>query len=781
MLRRLDIKLPVVVVVVLFGISLKAFALGQSGRIEGTVFDQAGAKIAGARVALRNQAGVIRYQTLTDDEGAFSIAGVAAGRYVLAVEAPGFSQAEKIIIDLAAGGVETRSVRLDVAAISDKVIVTATRTETFADELGGSVSVISAGDFARAGQSLISERLRLTPGLTVVQTAGRGGLTSVFVRGGESDYNKVLIDGVAVNAAGGLFDFASLTPENVERVEVVRGPRSSLFGSDAMTSVVQLVTRRGATSVPELELSAEGGSFEYHRETARVSGLNGLFDYSASFGFQTTDSRHDNNDFINRSASVNLGFRLAPAADLRITSRWNNNTLGVPGPTSILFVDPDQRQKHRDLALAATLDHRVTARWSHSVRGVYSEFDTHSFDPVGQDLTKPERPPLPPFSFFPDFQFDFREHQKRTGVHYQTIAAITRGHVLTAGLDFEHESGVFTDTSRVSPTRNNLGVYVQDQFGWRERLFVAAGVRLERNSGEVPEDLRATLASIDSSAPIGDIGYGVTANPKVAVSLFARRHIEGATLGATRLKSSFGTGIKEASLLEAFSPNIFFLGNPGLDPERAISFDAGITQEFFNRRTSIELNYFDNRFRDQIIFTLDPVTFGPVRLPDGRLTNFINLERASARGVEVIGAARPLLKLQVSGSYTLLRSRVDRAASGLNSEFGLPLLRRPRHAGSFEMIWIDHRFDITLDGSIVGRRRDIEPVSGSRFDPSGSPIFNDGYAKINAAASYRMSRRITAFARVENLLNQDYEEIFGFPAYRLNFSAGFRMRLGGGK
>jgi outer membrane cobalamin receptor len=767
--------------IVLLSLNLHALALDRSGRVEGTVYDPSGASVAGARVTLRNEAGVVSYQTRTDDGGAFTIAGVAPGRYKIAVEASGFSQPEKVAIAITAGGVETRAVRLAVAAVSDQVVVTATRTETFADELGGSVSVIDSGDYARGGQSLISEPLRLVPGLTIAQTGGRGGLTSVFTRGGESDYNKVLIDGVAVNAAGGLFDFASLTPDNVERVEVARGPRSSLFGSDAMTSVIQVVTRRGSSQAPELEISGEGGSFDYHRETARLSGLSGRFDYSAGFGFQSTDNRFDNNDFINRSASANLGFRLAPTVDIRITSRWNNNTLGVPGPTAQLFVDPDQRQKHRDLALAATLDLRTTSRWNQSVRGVYSEFDTHSFDPAAQDLTKPDRPPLPPFSFFPDFVFDFREHQKRAGLHYQTIAAVARGHVIAAGLDFEHESGVFTDLSRVSPTRNNLGLYIQDQMGWRERLFVTAGVRIERNSGEVPEDLRAALASIDSSAPVGDIGYGVTANPKIAVNLVARAHKAGAALGATRLKSSFGTGIKEPSLIEAFSPNIFFLGNPGLDPERAISFDAGVIQEMFDRRASVELTYFDNRFRDQIIFTLDPETFGPVRLTDGRLTNFINLERASARGIELIGAARPLLKLRVTGSYTFMRSRIDRAAAQLNSEQGLSLLRRPRHAGTFEIIWADQRFDITVDGSILGERRDIDPVSGSRFDLSGRPFINDGYAKVNAAGSYRLSRQVAAFARVENLLNQDYEEILGFPAHRLNFSAGLRVSLGGGR
>lgn len=760
-------------------LGLPAFANPDRGRIEGGVTDPSGAKIVGARVALRDGTGLKVYEARTDGEGKFSISNIAAGRYALTVEAEGFSQAKKIDLEVRDADVENVAVELSVAAITDHVIVTATRTETPSSILAGSFSVLASEELDRRGLSLISEPLRLIPGFAVAQTGGRGGLTSIFVRGGESDYNKILIDGVPVNAAGGAFDFAALTPENFERVEAVRGPRSALFGSDAMTSVIQLVTRRGSSSAPELELSGEGGSFDFHRETARLSGLRNWFDYSTSFGFLSTDGRFENSDYINRSASANLGFRLAPSADLRLTSRWNNNTLGVPGPTASLFADPDQRQKHRDLAVAAAFDHRITSRWSQTARFVYSEFDTNSFDPAGQDLTRPDRPPLPPFSFFPDSAFTFIEHQRRQGIHYQSIAALTAANVLTAGLDFERESAVFTDDfSRVSPDRDNLGFYVQDQFTWRERLFLTAGIRVERNTGSVPEDLRAALLSLGSSAPIGDVGFGVEANPKVGVTIIARPHSEDFALGATRLRAGFGTGIKEPSLLEAFSPSTFFLGNPSLDPERAKSFDIGVVQEFFNRKGSIEVTYFDNRFRDLIIFTSDPATFGPIRLDDGRLTNFINLERASARGVEVVTAARPLRSIRVMASYTFLRSRLEQAAGALNPEVGLPLLRRPRHSGSFEAGWAEGNFDIMVDGSLVGRRRDFDPVTFARFDPAGGAIFNDGYAKLNASGSYRVRRALTLFARVENLLNQNYEEILGFPAYRLNFTIGLRLRIG---
>ena len=173
----------------------------------------------------------------------------------------------------------------------------------------------------------------------------------------------------------------------------------------------------------------------------------------------------------------------------------------------------------------------------------------------------------------------------------------------------------------------------------------------------------------------------LSANPNVAFLAVVRANKAGVAIGATRLKASFGTGIKEPEMHEAFSPNIFFLGNPALDPERAISFEAGVVQEFANRRASLELTYFDNRFRDLIIFEFDPVTFGPIKLPDGRLTNFVNFDRASARGVELTGAAHPILRLRLAASYTFLRSRLDRSFDPTDREVGLQLLRRPRHSG----------------------------------------------------------------------------------------------------
>jgi vitamin B12 transporter len=737
--------------------------------------------VADARVSLRDQAGVVAYQTHTLEDGSFLIEDVAPGLYRIAVEARGFSQGHAIEVSVRPGAVESVPIALTVSAVSDYLVVSATRSERPISELQDSFSLLSSDLLQREHQTLVSESLRQVPGLIVAQTGGRGGLTSIFTRGGESDYTKVLVDGIPVNAPGGQFDFSSLTTENLDRIEVARGPRSALFGSDAMTGVVQLITRRGETETPEFELSGEGGSFDFHRETARLSGLARRFDYSASIGLQSIDGRFRNSDFLNRSLSGNFGFRISPSAQLRVISRWNDNTLGVPGPTGILFSDPDQRQKHRDVAVAAAFEWRTTPEWYQSARFIYSEFNTHNLDPATQDLRTPGTPLLPPNAFGDDFVFTFRDHEKRAGFQYQFIVATGHSNAVTGGFDAEKESGVFTDDfSRVAPDRNNLGLYIQDQFEWRERLSLNASLRIERNTAEVPADLRATLAALGSAAPTGDVGFGLSVNPKISSSLLLRKHREDAAVGATRLRASFGTGIKEARLDEAFSPSPFFLGNPSLDPERAKSFDIGLAQDFFGRRATVEVTYFDNRFRDQIAFLSDPITFGPITLPDGRLTNFVNLERASARGVEVTAATRPISRLNISGSYTFLSSELERA-SATNREVGLELLRRPRHSGTIQASWIASSFDVSIDGSFVGARRDFDPVTFLRFDAQNRPIFNDGYALVNLSGSYRLNRLVTAFARIGNLLNQDYQEILGFPAYRLNFTSGLRFRIGGGK
>lgn len=762
-----------------------AFAQANRGTVRGTVTDANDAAVTHARVRLHTASSLRLAETTTNERGEFTFAQVTPGDYKISVEAEGLSLAGgPQPVSVAAGQTAHVSLKLSVSALNDALLVSATRTEASVAAVPASAYVISANDLARSQRVSVRDALRSSPGVTVIQSGRRGGVTSLFVRGGESDYTKVLIDGVPANDAGGAFDLSDLTVDNAERVELVRGPQSALYGSDAVSGVLQFVTRRGTTSTPEFEFTGEGGSFAFNRQLARLAGANRGVDYSLSFGRLRTNGRDRNDDYQSRTASANLGYRFREQTQLRATLRNENSGAGVPGATARYFPDPDERIRRRRIATSARVEDQTTSRWHQSFAFVYSENNQESFDPAAQDLTKPNTPP-DTFFAFNDFASYFKNHQRRRGVRYQSDLVLPHDNLLSAGVDYEQERAVFdsgfTGNNRVAPDRLNTGAFLQDQFSYRDRLVANAGLRVENNRATVPASLSRILKSLGSAPVGGEVGFGTVVVPKVAAAFTVRRG--NTDVGTTRLRASYGEGIKAATLVEAFSPNTFFLGNPTLKPERARSADFGIEQLFWRDRVRVEATYFENRYRDQIAFVGDPATFGgPIKTAAGFLTSFVNNDRARARGVEVSAAVRPVRQLSVSGSYTLVASKVLAVANVIDfatlklvpsKEIGLPLVRRPKHSGAVNVAWTGGRFDVTLDGFFVGRRRDVDPVTFSRL------VYNEGYAKVDLAGGYRVTPRVTAFARVENLLNQNYQEALGYPAYRLNFSAGMRFRVGG--
>jgi outer membrane cobalamin receptor len=779
-------------------------AIAQSrGYLRGIVVDDKAGPVRGARVVLLvNERQAIR-ETFTNDRGIFELDGLKPGDYAIIVEADGLTQtggAQPVRIE---GFRETRiAIPLTISAVEDSIVVSATRTEARTDETPASAFVVSANELARAQQISLFDALRLSPGVTVAQTGRRGGVTSLFVRGGESNYTKVLIDGAPVNEAGGSYDFADLTDDNIARVELIRGSQSAIYGSDAMTGVLQLFTHRGTTSVPELEITAEGGSFAFNRQFARLSGANGGFDYSAGFTHLRAAGRDRNDDYQNRIASTNLGYVFNARMQMRLTARSENSGIGMPGATASFFPDPDERAKRRRVTTGVRFDDQTTKRWRQSLSFTYSESNFLCFDPVAQDLTRPDTPAVSlPFSpvdavgVLSDSSEYLNNHFRRRGLRYQTDIAPLRGHFITAGLEYEEERAVFDSgfagLNRVAPSRTNAGAFIQDQFAYTSRLVLNFGVRVENNRARVPEVLSKALLDVGSPPYDARVGYGTEVMPKIGAMLLIRRAGLQSQKGPTRLRANYGEGIKAPTMLEAFSQNFFLLGNPELKPERSRNFDIGLEQFFWKDRIRVEGVYFKNRFRDRIAFIAEPATLGgPVRLPDLRFTNFINHDRVTAEGFEFSVSARPSIRLRFDAAYTLLDAKLDAAsdvfdsATGTlipNPEIGLPLHRRPRHSGSASVAFTGQRFDAILDGVFIGKRRDYDPAYFSRFDSQGRPIFNGGYTKLDLAGSYRFNSFVSFFGRIENLLNQDYEEVLGYPAYRLNFSAGMRFRIGGGK
>src|SRR5437773_1316064 len=336
--------------------------------VSGTVVDQSGQPLPRAYVRLLDARGAEIAAAFADETGRFGF-NTRTDDCRIEASTTGFESAA-----VPCGAPTSRAVRivLGVAPVHETVIVSATRTEAPADQVGASVTTFTADDLAHRQVALVADLLRASPGVMVLRAGGAGTLTSLFVRGGESNYNKVLLDGIPLNEPGGIFNFSNLTTDNLAQIEIVRGAHSALFGSDAMASVVQLVTRRPDRSDGRARaaLSFEGGTYDTVRGNASVAGAAGPFDYTLGAQRFTTDNRAPNNRFENTTLSANLGFALGHDARLRFVGRGEREHVGTPGQTAFGRPDLDAFYERRDGIGGLSFDQQLTA--SFRQRAAYS-------------------------------------------------------------------------------------------------------------------------------------------------------------------------------------------------------------------------------------------------------------------------------------------------------------------------------------------------------------------------------------------------------------------------
>ena len=713
------------------------------GTISGTVLDPKNNPIPRATVRLLDASGAERASALTNTQGEFKFTGLAEENYSLAAELVGFES----LTQSARPGEEV-SLQLALAPVREQVVVSATRTEAPSGQLGASTSVVFEGELEQRRVLPVSEALRALPGATVARTGGYGASTSLFIRGGESDYNKVYLDGIPLNEAGGAFEWSVLMTDNIERVEFVRGPQSALFGSDAMAGVVQLFTRRGPAESgrPRITLGGEGGNQDTWRANANLAGAAGLFDYSLSWARFSTDNREPNSAFHETSLSANLGLELSERTQVRAVVRGELGRVGTPGQTAFGRPDLDSFLRRRDASVGIALHDQTASFWEQRLRYSFAQsrqlsrnlLEDPPFTPAFEGRTAP-------FEFF-DFTFDFLNHMRRHQLSYQSdwrAGAPGRRaglHVFTFAFEWDREQGFLGDRlspgGEVNARRDNFGWVFQHQALWG-RFFLTNGVRIEDNES-----------------------FGTSAVPRTSLAYYLRRG--GGAVGLSKLKFNFGLGIKEPSLLESFSIGPFAFGNPELRPERARSFDFGVEQRLWHDRAKLEVNWFDNRFRDLIAFEI--TSFVPFT------GTFFNIGRSKAKGSELILEVAPGGGLRARAHYTFLDSQVTESGTVFDPVFeeGNRLFRRPKHSGAVEVFWDWRRVSVSSTTLFVGRRTD------SDFALLGLTS-SEGYTRWDASAAYRSPHRVTYFAVVENLLNRDYMEVLGFPALKLAFRAGARL------
>ena len=730
-------------------ISLSISALASDLTVR--VLDPRSAAVPGAQVELFS-AGSDRATAIsnTTGQGTVHFREVPTGDLRVRVLAPGFAEQSRAVVNEA-----EVTITLTLAVATETVTVSATRTAARTDESGASIESLSGAELDTIRPVAANDALRFLPGAIVATSGQRGGLGSLFVRGGDSRYNKVIVDGVPVNDPGGTFDFGTLPLFEEDRVEFLRGAQSTLYGSDAMTSVVQTWSRIGNTPVPELRFGADAGNYGTENGYASLAGANGRFDYNV-FGNQfNTSGSGPNDDYSNSLEGANLGAKLNDWASLRLRTRHDNSVSGVQnewnfngtnvltmhGTTYTVLPDLDQRARQNNFLSSLELAINGPSRLQQRIAGFDYTLHRTNIDAIRQNTRQS------PFGE-EDFQFHNVNNYNRGGFEYQANYAERSWAMSTAGYEFEDENGATGNPLFPSRgVRRNHALFGQQMLSF-ERLTFIAGGRFVHNES-----------------------FGNKFVPRASLTLLAFKG--GQVFTGTRIRFSYATGIKEPTFAESFGNGGGFLTipNPLLKPEEARAFEAGFEQRF-REHYALTAVYFNNLFRNRIDFNF---LFAPDCPAGASLCGqYVNIDEAMAHGVEVGLHARPYSRLSVDASYTYTSSQVLKQPFAFDPilSAGQPLTRRPKHAATTQLTYLAHRWGATLAGNLVGRRADDDFFG---FGINHAPA----YVLVNAGGWYAVTSRVTTYVNVENLLNRYYNEVTGYPALGTNFRAGIRFRVGG--
>jgi outer membrane cobalamin receptor len=700
--------------------------------IHGTVLDPSGAAIPGAQVSAVSRLGVTQ-QTTTDQAGGFTLKlGAGSGQH-LAVTAPGF---ETRNIPLTA--TEPLIVHLQIAPQVDSVRVAGSAMDVPLNEQGSSITIIPRQEIARRNEAQAVDLLRYLPGITIAQSGGPGSVADLFIRGGDYNFNLVEIDGVPVNFFGGAFDFAHIPADWLERVEVIEGAQSSVYGAYANSGVVNFVTR-AASDQPEIDVLAEGGSYQEHRFAIDASATLAGFGIAA-FASQLGDNGPvPNGDYRNDNLGLHIT-RSFRRQNLAFGAGYNANDVGSPGPYGsdpghdFTGLDTVTRDKNdfSDYFLHHQIDIAPRFR-QETFAGFFLENSGYA-SPYG-------------FSFEKDLRGQLETRSIMSVAHWYTAAlgvSLTREEVRNTFISGD-------DFNPVTIPREDAGIYWENRFQAGNRFFVNAGLRGEIIATPlIPENVAFGRPQFPANTV-------TQVNPKLAAAYVFR---------GTRFHSSFGTGIRPPSGLE-----LAFTNNPALKPERTASFDFGVEQRALAGKLSMDATYFYNRFYDLIVSL-----GGDLAALSAYQTD--NLSNARAQGAELTARYRPARWMSLAASYTYLDSEVlsltgSTGLAPIPFQVGQQLIRRPANSGSFVSSFVRGRLSANITGYFRGSDLDVDPTYGA----SAGLYPCHGFFDLGINLNLRLAAGLTAYGNLRNALNQSYEEVLGYPALKLNFVAGLKWSL----
>ncbi len=606
--------------------------------------------------------------------------------------------------------------------ILEEVVVTATRIEEPVEEVASSVTVITKKEIESKKARTVLEVLKSVPGLDISQSGGSGQLTDIFIRGAKSEHTLVMIDGVEMNdpmSPGRSYDLANLTVDNIERIEIVRGPQSTLYGSDAIGGVINIITKKGEGK-PKFFISGEGGTYTTFSEVAGLSGGTKLVNYSLGIsrldtkGFSAANKKYGNTEkdgYENTSLSAKVGFAPMECLDIDFIVRYVDAETDLDAKGGIGGDDPNYVSRSKQLFLRTQGSLLLfNGLWEQKLGFSLSNHDRDYRDDKDAQ--------------HPDDSSRGSYNSKMWKVDWQHNLYLHKTNTLTIGVEYEEEKGkseyswesAWGPGEGIFPEKraDNKGVYLQDEIKLWESLFIIMGGRVDDYSH-----------------------FGSEITYRIAPAYLFKKT-------GTKIKATYGTGFKAPSLYQLYAP---LYGNEDLEPEESEGWDVGIEQYLFKDRLTLGVTYFWNEIEGLIDW--DPATM-----------KYFNIAKAKTEGVEIFASVRPIEDLTIGASYTYTDTE--------DKETGERLLRRPLHKGSLNLNYLFlEKGNVNVDIIYVGERDDWDPYPerGKAGD----------YTLVNLAASYDITKNIQVFSRIDNLFDQDYEEVKGYGTPKFSIFGGIKI------
>ncbi len=620
-----------------------------------------------------------------------------------------------------------QSTTKDVVEELQPLVVTGTSLPTRLYQKISSSTIIDREQIEASQATSVTELLRQVPGLHIDQPGGRGGVSSVYMRGGDPNFTVVLIDGVKVNdpnnSRGGSFDFSTLNTDSIEKIEIIQGPLSSVYGSDAMSGVINIITQK-VQATPSLEIEANGGRFGYAQTQMRAGGASGKWNYSISGSYLDNGKPVEGNSLVNKSILANLGGSLSDTLKLQAVMRFaDSDHESFPddsgGPLFAALRTTDQRDI-TEFSLGVNLHHDPSPVWRYRFEfEMFDRQEDQSSPGVAPGLRDPFGIPLN------SADNSFQRYGVTLTQHFQ----LTDRSQLALGLEGVHENGSSRGSialgGPLTPTRFDLdrqvlAPFLEFQHAFQNGISVLAGMRWD-----FPDALKSEVS------------------PRVGASYTPENT-------GTTFKANWGEGFKLPSF---FALGNSIVGNPGLGPETSWSVDAGVTQSFWQDRALLTATYFHTVFSNAIDFDEGPP---PI---------LVNRSEIVAEGLELSLQLEPLPKLSWQGQITYVETDIKGTSEKLRN--------RPKWRGGFSLLWRPiPDLGVNLNSVTVGEVFDSSVPTG---DTDLAP-----YTRVDLAVTWEAKPTWRLLFAIDNLLDEKYEEFAGFPAPGISPRIGLRKTFKSG-